>query len=1358
MATNTSGGTTVSFSNTPQAKDDSLTTTATGALITEDSTIVYLDVMANDLGGNAKSLWSLDDGSSGSTSTKIYAPADLLAQDTARTEAISTDFSAKGAHIWITADGKVGYDTSTFGAAVTASLQALAVGETLSDTFTYAIRLGNGTLSWATSTVVFAGTNDIVSITSAPQAGTVTEDADTTSSTTDALSASGTMSFSDADLSDTHTASFVAAAGNTTSLGTFALAAVSEVVNAANGSVQWTYNLDNTAAQYLAQGQSVTETYVVTINDGHGSTTTQNVVITINGTNDSPVITSAVGANAGTAVEAGNLDDGTVVAGDPDASGTLSSSDVDTGATATWSGDAAGTYGSFAIDANTGAWTYTLDNADADTDALGEGTSVTDSFIATVTDNFGATATQNVIINITGANDQATITGDTTGTVSEDNVLQAAGQLNVTDVDHGEAHVQAQANVAGHYGAFSIDANGAWTYTLDNNLAAVQALNTNESLTDSFAVVSQDGTATQDVVVTIDGLNDHTAPIAVDDTATQSTGGTLGFEFDWSNYSYSYTETYDTNGNTTGYYYTYTDNNNSQVQYIDGYNYSTGVSFSKFVENGFQFTDNGGGNYSQGHYTFGPYQTGYWGADYSGAVYSGGYKYYYEINPNSVNVAPIEMTRVDGGVFAIDTVNITAYNYNSSQYEPTATFTETVTGFRNEVEVARESFAVPDANYTGIRNNVVDLLDPDFSAVDRVEFTQTAQYNFNGYYAYAYQWIDNIVLGGAQFNVIANDSDLTATINAYDHTSVLGAAITLASSGDMTYDASNSTAVKALIAGEHAVDTFNYNIIDAFGAVSNTATVSVNVFGVNDLAVITGATSGSVVEDGVLQVSGQLTITDPDHGESHAQVAQGGTSYGSYSVAADGTWAYQLDNSNAYIQSLAQNEQISDSFMVSSQDGTAHQQIQIDIAGTNDAPVAVSDTKSGAMLGFEFDWSNYSYNFTYTYDANGNTTSYYYTYTDNNSYVQLIYGYDYSTGVNFNKIVEGDFQFTDNGGGNYSQGNYTGGPYQTTYWGADYSGAVYSYGYKYNYEINPNSVNVAPIEMTRVDGGVFAIDTVNITAYNYNYNYDPTATFTETVIGFRNGVEVARESFAVPDANYTGIRNNVVDLLDPDFSAVDRVEFTQTAQYNSNGNTAYAYQWIDNILLPSTPAVASDITVLANDTDIDHNAVLSVGRLDALSAMGAQISLNGDGSLHYDPTQASRLADLNARDSLTDLFTYQAQDQFNALSGNTPVMVNLHGTTDTNVFYIHNGDVEHFISGFTAGSQGDVLDLRELLAASSVNSSNLAEYLQVSASGSDTQVFVDADGVGSGAAMEVATLLNVNLLLPALESNNVLFA
>ena len=67
MATQTTGGgTTTSFSNTPQAKDDlySFTEDSLLSLVTFNAQldILLLNVMANDLGGNAKTLYSVDNG------------------------------------------------------------------------------------------------------------------------------------------------------------------------------------------------------------------------------------------------------------------------------------------------------------------------------------------------------------------------------------------------------------------------------------------------------------------------------------------------------------------------------------------------------------------------------------------------------------------------------------------------------------------------------------------------------------------------------------------------------------------------------------------------------------------------------------------------------------------------------------------------------------------------------------------------------------------------------------------------------------------------------------------------------------------------------------------------------------------------------------------------------------------------------------------------------------------------------------------------------------------------------------------------------------------------------------------------
>src|SRR6185312_11017307 len=95
MATTTINGSTVVFSNSGTAKTDTFTSASTG--LTEDSMgFVYLDVMANDGGGNNTILWSLDNGISATTTNNgggVSAPTDLLYQDTVRAELTSSDCS-----------------------------------------------------------------------------------------------------------------------------------------------------------------------------------------------------------------------------------------------------------------------------------------------------------------------------------------------------------------------------------------------------------------------------------------------------------------------------------------------------------------------------------------------------------------------------------------------------------------------------------------------------------------------------------------------------------------------------------------------------------------------------------------------------------------------------------------------------------------------------------------------------------------------------------------------------------------------------------------------------------------------------------------------------------------------------------------------------------------------------------------------------------------------------------------------------------------------------------------------------------------------------------------------------------------
>ncbi|MER8467318.1 hypothetical protein [Mesorhizobium sp. M1396] len=151
MATNvaTAGGTTVSFSNTSQAQGDSFV--ATNDTYSLD-TILKFDVMANDLGGGAKSLYSVDGEGSASTGTKVPAPADLLDSD--KDHALeAADF---GCQIQVTADGQFGVKLTQDFLDHMATIDADHY-ETIN--FTYAIQLGNGTLSWATVSIGFQGTH-----------------------------------------------------------------------------------------------------------------------------------------------------------------------------------------------------------------------------------------------------------------------------------------------------------------------------------------------------------------------------------------------------------------------------------------------------------------------------------------------------------------------------------------------------------------------------------------------------------------------------------------------------------------------------------------------------------------------------------------------------------------------------------------------------------------------------------------------------------------------------------------------------------------------------------------------------------------------------------------------------------------------------------------------------------------------------------------------------------------------------------------------------------------------------------------------------------------------------------------------
>jgi len=130
----------------------------------------------------------------------------------------------------------------------------------------------------------------------------------------------------------------------------------------------WTYALNNHSkdVQALAEGETVTEKFVVFSKDGSASKT---VEVTITGTND---VASIRGDTRATLTEDSHH---------TTARGELEVKDQDHGQSAVQAiASQAGTYGCFSIDAK-GHWSYVMDNSLAATQALAQGEKGTDSFV-----------------------------------------------------------------------------------------------------------------------------------------------------------------------------------------------------------------------------------------------------------------------------------------------------------------------------------------------------------------------------------------------------------------------------------------------------------------------------------------------------------------------------------------------------------------------------------------------------------------------------------------------------------------------------------------------------------------------------------------------------------------------------------------------------------------------------------------------------------------------------------------------------------------------------------------------------------------------------------------------------------------
>ena len=379
-----------------------------------------------------------------------------------------------GGSFVIHADGTYTFDAGS-------AFQYLGAGQSTTTAVTYTVADLAGATATATLTITVTGTND------APVAV-----ADIKSGLEDTI-LTGSVATNDSDVDDGAVLSY--------SLN----APVAGLSIATDGS--YSFDAGNAAYQHLAQGATTNVVANYTVADQHGASSISSLTITLTGTNDAPVAVADTNT-ADAVVEAGVNPGNTPFAGDTSASGNLLANDTDvddaTVKSVVNTGTQTGTYGSVLINAD-GSWTYSLNNADPDTNGLTQGQAANEVFSYTMRDQFGATSSSTLTISITGTND-APVAANDAASGNEDSAITTGSVLaNDSDAD--------QTLSAANITAFTQAANG--TVTNNGNATFTYNPNANFNGTDSFTYTLTDAfgaTSTATVNVTVAAVND--APLA----------------------------------------------------------------------------------------------------------------------------------------------------------------------------------------------------------------------------------------------------------------------------------------------------------------------------------------------------------------------------------------------------------------------------------------------------------------------------------------------------------------------------------------------------------------------------------------------------------------------------------------------------------------------------------------------------------------------------------------------------------------------------------------------------------------------------------------------------------------------------
>ena len=281
---------------------------------------------------------------------------------------------------------------------------SLKAGATAIDKFLYSVTDGSGVSSTAMVTVTIIGQNEVPVITTGSQSAILIEDAQGHMIGNE--SGSGSIAFTDADVGDVHAASFVAQGSDYVGLLTLDTSQHDNGEPETGGTIGWKFAVPDSAVEHLAAGETLTQKYTVTIDDGNGGRALETITISILGTNDTPVITGETSPNVAIKVD----DDGhnPVVASGLVAFGDVDLTDRHVVSVQSHEGDGRPYYGTLdvaMIADSTGStlgtvqWTYRISGQGPD---LREGEKLVQLYDIAIDDGRGGKAIQTITVTLVG--------------------------------------------------------------------------------------------------------------------------------------------------------------------------------------------------------------------------------------------------------------------------------------------------------------------------------------------------------------------------------------------------------------------------------------------------------------------------------------------------------------------------------------------------------------------------------------------------------------------------------------------------------------------------------------------------------------------------------------------------------------------------------------------------------------------------------------------------------------------------------------------------------------------------------------------------------------------------------------------